>query len=132
MSTRSWRDWLALVWVALVAAIVVTVVTTFVAFTLFLGVSSPFWDVLVLLPVLGVGVVVGEVAGLRRWWLALPAVFSVLGALAAGALAMAYEVLPILWVVPGLAAGSLLAVALADRLAVLRSRVRASRGAGRA
>ncbi|TVP72478.1 MAG: hypothetical protein EA340_03435, partial [Nitriliruptor sp.] len=122
MSTRSWRDWLALLWVAMVAAIVVAVVATFAVFAIFLGMSSPVWDLLLLVPLLSVGLVVGAVAGLRRWWLALPAGFSALGAVAAGAIAAAIEHLPILWVVPGLAAGSLLAVALADRLAGRASR----------
>ena len=120
MSVRSGREWLALAWVALVVAVVVTVVTTFVGFTTMPRVWSPFWGAvwgaMVFLPPLAVGVVVGAVAGVQRWWLVLPAVCAVLGALAAGALAAWLGFLPIFWVAPGLAAESLLAVALLDLL----------------
>ena len=134
MSTRSWREWLALVLVALLMAVVVTAVTLFAAFHIYVTVvtgpdePSPLWALLLLIPAMSIGLVVGGMAGLPRWWLALPAVFSVLGGLAAWAFAVAYELLPILWLVPGLAAGSLLAVALADALRGLGSRVRASSG----
>lgn len=137
MPARSWRDWLALLLVAMLTAVVVTALTLFAAFQIYVTVvtgpdePSPLWSVLLLIPTMGIGVLVGGIAGLRRWWLALPAVFSVLGAFAAGAVAMKYELLPILWVVPGFAAGSLLAVALADVLGGGERRSEAPRGVGR-
>ena len=116
MPARSWRDWLALLLVAMLTAVVVTALTLFAAFQIYVTVvtgpdePSPLWGVLLLIPTMGIGVLVGGIAGLRRWWLALPAVFSVLGAFAAG---------------------SLLAVALADVLGGGKRSSQAPRGVGR-
>lgn len=118
MRVRSGREWVTLVGVAIVAAVVVTVVTTFVAFTNMYRESSLFWTGLTLLPAMGVGVVVGAVAGIKRWWLVLPAVCAVLGAFAAFAFAAAEALgfLAIVLVATGMAAGALFAVVLVDLL----------------
>ncbi len=118
MRVRSGREWVTLVGVAIVAAVVVTVVTAFLAFTNLYRESSLFWTGLTLLPAMGVGVVVGAVAGIERWWLVLPAVCAVLGAIAAFAFAAAQALgfLAILVVATGLVAGALFAVVLVDLL----------------
>jgi len=118
MRVRSGREWVTLVGVAIVAAVVVTVVASFVALTNLYRESSLFWTVLTVLPAAGVGVAVGAVAGLERWWLVLPAACAVLGAFAALAFAAAQALgfLAILLVATGLAAGALFAVVLVDLL----------------
>lgn len=126
MPAGPWRDWVALIWVAIVTAIVMLAVVVGLIYLLFvsnLGIMTRpggppllidlLFLSLLLTPAMVVGLVVGAAAGLRRWWLALPAVSSALGALAAGATAGTLGFLPIIGVVPGLVAGSLLGVALA-------------------
>jgi len=118
MKVRSGREWVTLVGVAIVAAVMMTVVTGFLAFTNMYRESSLFWTALTLLPAMGVGVVVGAVAGIERWWLVLPAVCGVLGALASFAFAAAQDLrfLAIPLVATGLIAGALFAVVLVDLL----------------
>ena len=71
-----------------------------------------------MLPAGGVGVAVGALAGIKRWWLVLPAACALLCALAAMAFAAAQALgfLAILLVATGLAAGALFAVVLVDLL----------------
>ncbi|GEM_PF-3379278 len=118
MRVRSGREWVTLVGVAIVAAVVVTIVTAFLALTNLYRESSLFWTALTLLPAMGVGVVVGAVAGIERWWLMLPAMCGVLGGFAAFAFAAAQALgfLAIPLVATGLVAGALFAVVVVDLL----------------
>lgn len=143
MPAGSWRDWLALFWVALFTSVVMIAVTATMAYLLLvsnLGIMTRpggpplLLDLLLMfllfVPAMVVGLAVGSVAGLRRWWLVLPAVSSALGAVAAGAIAARFGQLPILFVVPGLVVGSLLAVALAAALRGPKRRFEAPRDGG--
>jgi hypothetical protein len=143
MPAGSWRDWLALFWVAIFTSVVSTAVVATMAYLLLvsnLGIMTRpggpplLLDLLLLClllaPAMVVGLVVGAVAGLRRWWLVLPAVSSALGAVAAGVIAARFGQLPILFVLPGLVVGSLLAVALAAGLGRRKRRSEAPRGIG--
>ena len=118
MKVRSGREWVTLVGVAIVAAVVATVVASSVALTNLYRESSLFWMGLTVLPAGGVGVTVGALAGIKRWWLVLPAACALLGVLAAMAFAAAQALgfLAILLVAAGLAAGALFAVVLVDLL----------------
>lgn len=117
MSARAGRDWMALFWVALSATILVTAFAIFVTLGWLIQLASPLLTLLVLLPpIMGVGLAVGAAAGIGRWWLVVPAMSALLGAVAAVALVAALGFLPILGAPPGIVAGSLLAVVVVDPL----------------
>jgi len=134
----------ALVWVAVLTAFTTTVLVLIsllllveATIGLLLRPTGPPWVLsavfagLSLSATVVAGLVVGTAAGLQRWWLAFAAVASTLGAVASGAVALAFGRVPIFWSPPGLVIGSLLAAALADRLGGRTSRANASSGAGR-
>jgi len=125
------RDWWRLVAVAVLVALFMVPL----AFMALMGLHAatwtmwdpagdpPVWLMVLVVTVMAVlllvpGAVVGRVAGLRRGWLVVAAVIASLGGFGASALAAVTtsgEAAPV-GAVPGLVAGSLLAVLFADRL----------------